>query len=218
MHSSADDILQQGTGYLFDECVRNPPLSLLQTSESSCIPRVNPIYYVGFTSCTIFASFILFQDFYVIDTLNSVSLVAGFLITFFGVHLLNYSLDRSDIPMNGHLPLENGLMNPRISLSGRLSMDGWGNHRRSSSFSGPAPGSARSAAFGGRAHQSGTLFNAYDDEHGGVRLNSLHETEEDDLDLDDSNELTQLRSGKDRRGAVVESSVGVNGVRSSRTR
>ncbi|KAG1760221.1 magnesium transporter NIPA-domain-containing protein [Suillus occidentalis] len=89
---------------------------------------VNPMYYVGFSTATIVASLILFQGFNTTDGTNTVTLLAGFIVTFLGVHLLNLSRkpDPPSMP-NGHSTLESGLMNPRISLQGRMSLDGWGD-------------------------------------------------------------------------------------------
>jgi len=52
---------------------------------------VNPLYYVTFTTATLCASFILFGGFNTTDTVNTLSLICGFLITFTGVYLLNLS-------------------------------------------------------------------------------------------------------------------------------
>ncbi|OCH91265.1 DUF803-domain-containing protein, partial [Obba rivulosa] len=52
---------------------------------------VNPMYYVGFSTATIIASVILFQGFNTDDPANSLSLLAGFVTTFLGVHLLEIS-------------------------------------------------------------------------------------------------------------------------------
>ncbi|RDX51194.1 DUF803-domain-containing protein [Lentinus brumalis] len=49
---------------------------------------VNPMYYVGFSTATIVASIILFQGLNTDDPANSISLLAGFITTFLGVHLL----------------------------------------------------------------------------------------------------------------------------------
>lgn len=53
--------------------------------------RVNPLYYVTFTTATLCASFILFSGFNTNDPVNTLSLICGFLITFTGVYLLNLS-------------------------------------------------------------------------------------------------------------------------------
>lgn len=52
---------------------------------------VNPLYYVSFTTCTLCASFILFGGFNTTNAVNTISLIAGFIIIFTGVYLLNVS-------------------------------------------------------------------------------------------------------------------------------
>ncbi|KAM9902871.1 hypothetical protein OXX79_003709 [Metschnikowia pulcherrima] len=52
---------------------------------------VNPLYYVTFTTCTLAASFVLFQGFNTTSSINIISLLLGFLIIFSGVYLLNIS-------------------------------------------------------------------------------------------------------------------------------
>ncbi|OBA21256.1 hypothetical protein METBIDRAFT_178664 [Metschnikowia bicuspidata var. bicuspidata NRRL YB-4993] len=52
---------------------------------------VNPLYYVTFTTCTLAASFVLFQGFNTTSAINIISLLIGFLIIFSGVYLLNIS-------------------------------------------------------------------------------------------------------------------------------
>lgn len=52
---------------------------------------VNPLYYVTFTTFTLIASFILFQGFNTTSTVNTISLLIGFLVIFSGVFLLNMS-------------------------------------------------------------------------------------------------------------------------------
>lgn len=52
---------------------------------------VNPLYYVTFTTCTLVASFILFQGFNTTSAVNIISLLIGFLVIFLGVYLLNTS-------------------------------------------------------------------------------------------------------------------------------
>ena len=49
------------------------------------------MYYVGFSTATIIASIILFQGLNTDDPTNSISLLAGFITTFLGVHLLELS-------------------------------------------------------------------------------------------------------------------------------
>ena len=93
--------------------------------------RVNPMYYVGFSSATIVASLILFQGFNTTDATSIMSLITGFIVTFLGVHLLNLSrvsdppLDHPNGQAHTHSALAGGLMNPRLSLQGRMSLDRW---------------------------------------------------------------------------------------------
>lgn len=58
--------------------------------------RVNPIYYVTFTTATLAASFILFRGFNTSDAVNTISLLCGFLVIFSGVYLLNLSREDPD--------------------------------------------------------------------------------------------------------------------------
>ena len=50
---------------------------------------MNPIYYVTFTTSTIFASVLLFQGFNTEGAAPAISLLGGFITTFLGVFLLN---------------------------------------------------------------------------------------------------------------------------------
>ena len=85
------------------------------------------MYYVGFSTATIVASVILFQGFNTDDPANSISLLTGFVTTFLGVHLLEISRkpDPAAVPHAHHSALESGLMHPRLSIHGRMSIDGW---------------------------------------------------------------------------------------------
>jgi ABC-type nickel/cobalt efflux system permease component RcnA len=51
--------------------------------------RVNPIYFVCFTTATIIASAILFHGFNTDNPINVASLICGFIIIFTGVYLLD---------------------------------------------------------------------------------------------------------------------------------
>ncbi|EIW74343.1 DUF803-domain-containing protein [Coniophora puteana RWD-64-598 SS2] len=182
---------------------------------------VNPMYYVGFSSATIVASLILFQGFNTTGAAASLTLLVGFIVTFLGVHLLNISRKPDPAPpptANGHhhshSALETGLMNPRLSLQGRMSLDGWTGSDAGGAGVGP-DGALHSARHGRRSEayhsQSSTLFNAFED--GAPRdmmpLSELRESEEEtdeDEDEDDSedegevDERTRLRAaGADRR-------------------
>ncbi|RXW12113.1 hypothetical protein EST38_g13740 [Candolleomyces aberdarensis] len=165
---------------------------------------VNPMYYVGFSTATLVASIILFQGFNTDDTANAVSLLTGFVVTFLGVHLLNLSrtpeppIDHDHGPP--HSALEGGLMHPRLSLQGRMSIDGWAGV-------GVSPGGPRSAHHGRQSSlyrsQTDTLFNAFDEHERGtngdsVGLRNLREEEDEESDDDDLaleyDERSQLRS------------------------
>ncbi|KAH9917335.1 magnesium transporter NIPA-domain-containing protein [Fomitopsis serialis] len=152
---------------------------------------VNPMYYVGFSTATIVASVILFQGFNTDDPANSISLLAGFITTFLGVHLLEISRKPESLPTvangHGHSALESGIMNPRLSIQGRVSLDGWGG------------------AAGLRGLRSATLFDAYDvedeitDNVGLTRLPEVVGEDEDDDELEHADERTHLRYHHDER-------------------
>jgi hypothetical protein len=151
------------------------------------LPSVNPMYYVGFSSATIVASLILFQGFNTTDGTNTLSLLCGFIVTFLGVHLLNIS--RKPEGGEHHTALETGITNPRLSLQGRMSLDGWNGvagtplgapHRRQNSL--------------GRTH--GTMI-FDEDANESMALSELAELDEDDYD--DTDERTRLRNPQDDR-------------------
>ncbi|OKL62953.1 hypothetical protein UA08_01972 [Talaromyces atroroseus] len=52
---------------------------------------VNAMYYVGFTTCTLSASFIFYQGLNTNDPTNIISLICGFLLEFVGIALLTIS-------------------------------------------------------------------------------------------------------------------------------
>ncbi|KAI4174009.1 MAG: hypothetical protein LQ343_002572 [Gyalolechia ehrenbergii] len=134
---------------------------------------VNPLYYVTFTTATLCASFILFRGFGTTDTINTISLLSGFLVIFTGVYLLNLSRGDPDghkllngkreegIPTDGITGLQT-----RASMQTRRSVDA----RRISSGS---------AGFGGRGDREG-LVHSYDEESGGFGLTDLTEDSEED--------------------------------------
>ncbi|KAH7924377.1 DUF803-domain-containing protein [Leucogyrophana mollusca] len=166
---------------------------------------VNPMYYVGFSTATIVASLILFQGFNTTDGTNTITLLAGFIVTFLGVHLLNLSRNSDPITANGHSTLESGLMNPRMSLQGRMSLDGWGVSEER------PDGVLQSAGHGRRSSiyraQSSTLFNAF--EEAGARdevpLSQLRESEDEYEDDSDADERTRLRTEQRIRHGVSRS-------------
>ena len=168
------------------------------------------MYYVGFSTATIVASVILFQGFNTDDPANSISLLAGFVVTFLGVHLLEIS--RKPDPGAGapphahHSALESGLMHPRLSIHGRMSIDGW-NGAAGTPIGGtmpfsPSPSHGGHGGHGRRSslyrNQSQTLFQAFEEDEEdadglGLGLDTLHEAEDDELEAD---ERTALRSGR----------------------
>ena len=168
---------------------------------------VNPIYYVGFTTCTIVASAILFQGFNTTGGVNTILLLCGFLIIFMGVYLLNIS--RQPEPPHHPTSLEAGLMSeydpdqlqsqsqlysqangspqdPRMSMSGRYSHESGANNWSYAAVPGGstyAPdGSLHSASHGRRSSiyraQDSTLFNAFEEES--LPLDDLPEEEDDE--------------------------------------
>ncbi|VDB87958.1 unnamed protein product [Peniophora sp. CBMAI 1063] len=158
---------------------------------------VNPLYYVGFSSATIVASLILFQGFSTDNPTDSIMLIVGFITTFLGIHLLELSRTHSGQD-EGHTALESGLMNPRLSLSGRPSLDGWGAPPGSAGLgNGHARRSSRSSLY---RQQGQTLFSAFDEDDGpdAVGLERLQEEAEDD-ELEAATERTRLRAEERRR-------------------
>jgi len=156
---------------------------------------VNPMYFVCFSTATIVASLILFQGFDTTGATDTLSLLAGFIVTFLGVHLLNLSrnADSLEVGHGPHSALESGIMHPRMSLQGRMSIDGWngaGGIEYGGTPSTPSHG-RRSSLY--RA-QTTTLFNAFEEEEGheSVRLSRLPDVEE--VYDEDVDERTHLRS------------------------
>lgn len=139
---------------------------------------VNPLYYVTFTTATLCASFILFKGFNTSGTVNTISLICGFLIIFTGVYLLN--LSRKDPEgihmMNGKAIGEDGIpTDPLASFSTRLSMQARRSldpHRRSGSLTSNL-GALRHAS----AESAGLMHN-YDVEHNAFGLEDLRESPE----------------------------------------
>ncbi|KAK2465575.1 hypothetical protein APHAL10511_002467 [Amanita phalloides] len=158
---------------------------------------VNPMYYVGFSSATAIASLILFKGFNTTNAADAVSLLCGFAVTFLGVHLLNLSR-RTEDP-NGHTTLGSGLLNPRLSISGRMSLDGWNGVAEASAAVPPARRGHSRGNSGSlqRSHQATTLFNAYDEglertPAESMGLHSLNEEEGESEEERDADERTQL--------------------------
>ncbi|BFZ55394.1 hypothetical protein PYCC9005_002435 [Savitreella phatthalungensis] len=100
---------------------------------------VNPLYYVTFTTATLCASFILFRGFNTTDAVNTISLLAGFLVIFSGVYLLNTARVSGDASLGkagfDGIPMENGVSalatrRQSVSLrrSSQMSERGNGHH------------------------------------------------------------------------------------------
>ncbi|KAG5727473.1 Magnesium transporter NIPA2 [Termitomyces sp. T112] len=159
---------------------------------------VNPMYFVGFTSATITASLILFQGFNTTGATNTVSLLCGFAVIFLGVHILN--LSRATEPALGeHSTLEGGLMNPRLSLQGRLSLDGWNGDTRVGPPPLPRSHSHRGSHY---RNQSATLFNAFgehEDTSEAVGLEQLREEESDEEYDENADERTRLKKNDSKQ-------------------
>ncbi|KAI9050099.1 hypothetical protein LZ554_006242 [Drepanopeziza brunnea f. sp. 'monogermtubi'] len=134
---------------------------------------VNPLYYVTFTTATLTASFILYGGFNTADTVNTISLLCGFLVIFTGVYLLNIS--RGDpngqrmISGTTHDGIATDIISgiqTRRSMQLRRSQD---PHRLSSG-----------SAFGRRSGDREGLIHAYDEE-GGLGLDDLTESDDEGL-------------------------------------
>lgn len=139
------------------------------------------MYYVGFSTATIVASLILFKGFNTTDATETLSLLSGFIVTFLGVHILNFSR-KSEPPLkqSGRDALEGGLMNPRLSLQGGMSVDGWIETDHS--------------ARGGRrlqndSPQSFNVFEDHPEEVVSLRKLRADDDTDDDGDDDDDNDI-----------------------------
>ena len=151
----------------------------LPSLGADCDFRVNPLYYVTFTTATLCASFILFRGFNTTDRVTNISLLCGFLVIFSGVYLLNLSRtdpdgrsmisdklgDEDGVPTDGIAGLQT-----RRSLQSRRSLD---PHRRSSSSI---------AYFGGPSDREG-LMRTYDIETSAFGLTDLAEENDEADDL-----------------------------------
>ena len=132
---------------------------------------MNPLYYVTFTTATLCASFILFRGFNTADSVNTLSLLSGFLVIFAGVYLLNLSRGDPDGHRLLNGKIEDGVPTDAIaSLQTRRSMQS----RRSLE---PHRLSNGSVGFGTRGDRAG-LIHAYDEENGGLGLTELTEDSE----------------------------------------
>jgi hypothetical protein len=94
----------------------------------------------------------------------------------------------------GHTALENGILNPRLSLQGRSSVDGWP----------PSPGAnfghSRRSSRTNPQHSHAALFDAFEDVPNGSAhgLHSLREEDAEDDELEAATERTRLRKEERR--------------------
>lgn len=79
--------------------------------------RVNPIYYVCFTTATIIASAIMFQGWHTSSYANTISLICGFMIIFSGVYLLDMVAPMTNITSSSLLELPFSSSSCRVSSS-----------------------------------------------------------------------------------------------------
>ncbi|CAD6886484.1 unnamed protein product [Tilletia controversa] len=185
---------------------------------------VNPIYYVMFTTSTILASFLLFRGFNTSGPAAAVSLMGGFVVIFMGVYLLNLNrlidpytqqprmslVTGEGIAGTGRLSEhrerllsgENGMFNPRLSMSGghgrsmsagmsRSSLSlGGGVGGGGGGGGGSGSGTKRGAIYDGpgrggdgrhsrRDSANSVLFSAYDT-HESVGLTQLNEDSDEE--------------------------------------
>ncbi|KAJ7749747.1 DUF803-domain-containing protein [Mycena metata] len=148
---------------------------------------VNPIYYVGFCTATIVASLILFKGFNTTSATNTVSLLAGFVVTFLGVHVLNLAmLDEAEAAASS---VSLGEVSPwtqgHARRNSRGSLDGLRTPVFGAFTIGAEPRSAASVGLEG------------------VRLERLDE-EEEDYEEEDVDERTALHVGGRGSGSSSE--------------
>lgn len=205
MHLGSNELFQQSPGDIFNQCVRAVFFLVDHLSHMEC-NSVNPTYYVCFSTAVIVASTILFQGFNTANTTTTLSLLSGFVVTFIGVHLLNITREPDLPPLSAdnpnHLPFDNGLMYPRMSVSGRLSQDGW-----PLSAGGIYPNGGHSRR--GSVNVPGVDRHGFNEDESAVRLERLREVEEDDEDAD---ETTRLRSSRDAAWSERPAAAGVKVV------
>ena len=171
---------------------------------------MNPLYQVCFTTATIVASLILFQGLNTDNPVNTISLMVGFIVILIGMHLLE--LSRKPAP-TGHNALEHGLLNPRLSLQGRPSLEGWGPSAGAAASPGLNFGHARrssrnlAATAAASSSSHAPLFDAFEYEDApppngsaahALGLQSLREEEPEDDELEAATERTRLRAEERR--------------------
>jgi hypothetical protein len=151
-----------------DKILAAKPCEDMLTSNQT---SVNPLYYVTFTTATLCASFILFSGFNTTDTVNTLSLLCGFLVTFTGVYLLNLSRgDPNGTKMLSRPNGDTGGSDMISSIQTRMSLEA----RRS----GHVHRGSLSSNRGGQDRES--LMRAFDEEEAaGLGLTDLADEEDD---------------------------------------
>lgn len=152
------------------------------------------------------------------------------MVTFLGVHLLNLSrvseppLDHPNGDAHTHSTLEGGLLNPRSSLQGRMSLDGWNVSGDRGGIDIHMGGVAAGGKPASRHGRQSSLYRGHPKpRHGRQPSTDLHqlreadEWEEDEGDMAD--ERTSLRKGKRRQPPALGNSppLGRNGGSRSHT-
>lgn len=142
---------------------------MYMSSQADFSPnRVNPLYYVTFTTATLCASFILYQGFNTTDAVNTLSLLSGFLVIFTGVYLLNLSRGDPD----GHRLLRGGNLEDGVPTDGLATL-----HTRRSMQSRQSVEVLRraslNAAFSSPRGDTEGLMHSYDEDNQALRLTHL---------------------------------------------
>jgi hypothetical protein len=194
MHFNADELFQQGFKPIsFSHVSLIIPLYKLFTHM---LRRVNPLYYVTFTTATLCASFILYGGFNTVDAVNTISLLSGFLVIFTGVYLLNISRGDPDGRKMINGSAQDGIATDIISgIQTRRSMQS----RRSTD---PNRLSVGSNSYGRTGDREG-LIRAYDEEENmGFGLTDLAEdTEEEEREHTGANgKANGTANGNIKRG------------------
>ncbi|KAK4050470.1 hypothetical protein OIV83_003540 [Microbotryomycetes sp. JL201] len=177
---------------------------------------VNPSYFVGFSTCTLIASVILFHGLNTDGGSNTVSLLCGLFVISMGVYLLNLSRSENENSgPNKHGLLDSGIMGQRASMSNRLSIASDGNNtdatvRRSTTMF------RQGGALSGGIEP---LFDYNPSQHNGHHHGHHHQdhhvqmdrfTDTDDEDEDETNDLNdeeanrRWRSGEGSKGPLLK--------------
>ncbi|KAM0793672.1 hypothetical protein ACM66B_001101 [Microbotryomycetes sp. NB124-2] len=188
---------------------------------------VNPSYFVGFSTCTLIASVILFHGLNTDGGANTVSLLCGLFVISMGVYLLNLSRSENENSgPNKHGLLDSGIMGQRASMSNRLSIASDGNGaasdatvRRSTTMfrqGGALSGGIEPLFDYDPSHQNGASSfqhqqNGHRDHH--VQMDRFTDTdEEEDEDLGDEEANRRWRSGEGSKGPLLKAGSNANGM------